>query len=315
MKIVSQLLVLLLVGACAPAHAVKPVPMTPTALPMARPVTMTLLIPDEFYVLQEDQINVYYLPMPGNYALTASQSFAYGAALGAVGALVSETVALTRRTNDRKRLRRIEAKLGTHAWGQRLREALQTSLAATPLGTGFDFNTKVPRKRVGARTFDAPGRAWGLLEGHVAFSPGLRGVRIHVQGVVEDRRVIRDTKLRMQLERQPLRQVSVEYLIALPEDDGLSQKERAQRWAEQDPQAFTAAIETGIAETVRLVNQYWHQPDAPVSSGEPARFRLDKGIRGKGQILEQDAQRVLIADNNGAVHSLPVELTRRGFLD
>lgn len=57
-------------------------------------------------------------------------------------------------------------------------------------------------------------------------------------------------------------------------------------------------------------------PEAPVvASGEAARFRLDKGVRGKGAIVEQDAGRLLIADNNGGVRSVPVELTRRGIFD
>lgn len=296
------------------AAAPKPRPMVPTGLPVDRAISLTLLIPDELLVLQEDQANIYYVPMPGNYMLSAGQSFAYGAALGVAASLVTEGVALAKRRNDAKRLATIEAALGEQPWGERLRQAVQQSLSPEQLGTGFDFVDEVRRERVGNKVFDAQGRALGTLEGHVGFSPNFRGLRIYLHGRIEDRRVIRDTQLRLQMERLPLRELGVEYLIALPDDAGLRQKHRVQRWAQQDPEAYSAALTAGIAEAVSLFNRHWHQEEHHFE-GEKVRFRLDGGLQGKGRVVERGADRVLIASKHDILHSVPAELLERGMFD
>lgn len=308
--------------------------MAETPLPLSRPLTLAVLIHPDLVVLQEDDLQRFRLSStqsmtagamigivgspavaswvtsvtPGNYLWSASQSMAVGAALGVATSVITEGVAAVKRNNDRKRLALIEKAVGQSPWGRRLETAVRSSLSSEGLGTGFAYLDQVPRKRVGAWTFDAPGRALGTLQGYVAFTPNLRGIRIALAATVEDRRVIRDTQLRLRLERLPLRQVAVEYLIALPDDVDLDQKTRAQRWAAQSPEDFAAAIQTGIEETLRLANSHWRDPDQRVSIDDPVSFRLDTRINGSGRVLERLGERVLIEDKYGGLHSVPAAL-------
>ena len=310
------LMILLSILSAAPVLAAsKQKPMVATELPVDRALSMTVLIPPQLNVLQEDQVRVYYLPIGSNYAVTQTQALLSGAALGLVQGVVSEGISLVKRANDRKRLALIEAAVGKHNWGERLQSELYASLKADGLAREFEFGTTIERVRVGSKTFDATGRALGLIEGHVAFTPNLRGLRIYVSCLIEDRRVIRNTQLRLEMERLPLRHIAVEYLIALPDDQGLRQKTRAQRWSEQDPAQFAAAIEHGISEAVRLVNVYIGKDDLDFLSEDKSRFRLDTGIRGKGRVLASSEDRVLIASKGEVLHSVPKELLQRGFFD
>ena len=316
------------------ATAARPQPMAETPLPLDRALSMALVIHPDLVVLQEDDLQRFRLSStqsmtagamigmvgspavaswvtsvtPGKFLWSASQDMAVGAALGVATSVITEGVAAVKRRNDRKRLELIQKAVGTTAWGERLENAVRSGLSSEGLGPGFAFLDEVPRKRVGAWTFDAPGRALGTLQGYVAFTPNLRGIRIALAATVEDRRVIRDTQLRLRLERLPLRQVAVEYLIALPDDAELNQSERSQRWAEQTPEAFAAAIQTGIDETLRLANQHWRDPSLRVTFEEPVSFRADTRINGTGRVLERQDDRVLIEDRYGGLHSVPVGL-------
>lgn len=299
----------LLAGLCAaPAFAAKPKPMTPTVLPVERDIPMAMVFEPDLFVEQEDRLPA---GMQTSVDLMMPNASVLSVGAGLAVTAISEGVSMIKAHNDRKRLEQIEAALGRHPWGARLREALQRELSADGLGTGFSYSEEMPRVRVGAKTFDKPGRALGQLRGYVAFSPKLRVIRIFVTGAVEDRRVVRDSTLRLQMERIPHRKVYVEYLIRLPEDVGLSQKKRTLRWAAQDPAMFAQAIEQGIAETARWVKLQLATPERLQGEGKAQRFSAKFDARGKGQLLEDQGERAVLVAKDGSVYAVPKEMYAR----
>lgn len=303
----------LLVGLSNQAPAARPQPFEVTQLPIDRPIRSALIVPSGWFVLQEDQAALPFIPLPnGGYAVTPGEAAAAGAVAGVAAVLISEGVALIRRRNDEKRLAIIESGLGRQEWGSRLEQEVRNTLSPDGLGTGFEYSPEVPRQRIGTRWFDQPGRARATIHGHVAFTPNLRALRIFLSLKLEDRRVVRERQMRLEQKRHPLRELTVEYLIPLEDSRGLRQKERAQRWSQQDPVAFAAQVEAGIVEVVRLANQHWKVEERDFE-GDRRTFRADSGFTARGRVIENGGERALLADRHDGLHSVPTAMLTRGL--
>lgn len=308
MRLTAMLGWVLGLGLAAGTPAARPQPFEATGLPVARVVKAALVVPPALFVMQEENAALPFIPMPqAGSALSPARAAAVGAGAGVAQVLVNQTIDYVKRRNDAKRLALIESALGARPWGARLEEEIRQHLSSAGLGTGFEFLPEVPRIRMGQRYFDKPGRAWGSIRGEVAFSPNLRVIRIYLACELEDRRVVRERQQRLEMQRKPLRRFAVSYFIPLPNDVGLKQKQRVQRWIQQDPEEFAARIEAGIVEVVELANRYW-PVEEPDFDGEKARFRADSGLARRGRIVMREGDRVLLADRHDTLHSVPVSM-------
>lgn len=290
------------------ASAAHPEPFEASRLPVERPIQTVLVVPPALFVLQEQDAALPFIPVPqAGGALSPARAAAIGAGAGVAQVLVNQTIDYVKRRNDAKRLALIESALGTHLWGARLDQEVRERLSSAGLGTGFEYLPEVPRIRMGQRHFDKPGRAWGLIRGEVAFSPNFRVLRIYLACELEDRRVVRARQQRLEMQRKHLRRFAVSYFIPLPNDVGLKQKQRVERWIQQDPVEFAARIEAGIVEVVDLANRYWPVEELDFE-GERARFRADAGLARRGRVVTRRDDRVLIADRHDTLHSVPVSM-------
>lgn len=186
--------------------------------------------------------------------------------------------------------------------------ALAETLPREGLANGFVFYTEPVRTKVGSKSFDEAGRALAVVVGAVSITPRLRALRVYLMASIEDRRVIRDRDRRLDLERIPLRQADVAWLLPLPGDtDELSLDQRRDLWQAQDAAALHAAIAEGARGAVALLGQQLAAGRERGAGGREVRFDIDAGSKDRGIVLSETGGRIVIWDGKDSLWSVPAE--------